>query len=385
MKRIVYLDNNATTPVDPLVLEAMLPYYKQEYGNASGIYSKGQSAKIAIEKARTVIGEALGTEPVDIIFVSGGTEADNFAIKGVAYSYQNKGRHIITTKVEHSAVLKTCQYLEKNGFSVTYLDVDKTGLVSPEDVKNAITDRTILATVMHSNNEVGTVQPIQAIADICKEKGVLFHTDAVQSFGKIPLDVEKMGVDLLSLSAHKIYGPKGIGILYVRKKVDLIPMMHGGPHERKLRAGTENVPLIVGFGKAVEIAVKNISEEPDRIRNLRDMLHQGLLSSLTHLHLNGHPTQRLPGVLNIGFEYVEGESIILNFDMKGICASTGSACTSGSLEPSHVLTAMGVDPVISQGSVRFSVGRMNTEKDIKYCIKVIPPIIKRLREMSPLS
>ncbi|MBA2123956.1 cysteine desulfurase NifS [bacterium Unc6] len=385
MKRIVYLDNNATTPVDPLVLEAMLPYYKQEYGNASGIYSKGQSAKIAIEKARTVIGEALGTEPVDIIFVSGGTEADNFAIKGVAYSYQNKGRHIITTKVEHSAVLKTCQYLEKNGFSVTYLDVDKTGLVSPEDVKNAITDRTILATVMHSNNEVGTVQPIQAIADICKEKGVLFHTDAVQSFGKIPLDVEKMGVDLLSLSAHKIYGPKGIGILYVRKKVDLIPMMHGGPHERKLRAGTENVPLIVGFGKAVEIAVKNMSEEPDRIRNLRDMLHQGLLSSLTHLHLNGHPTQRLPGVLNIGFEYVEGESIILNFDMKGICASTGSACTSGSLEPSHVLTAMGVDPVISQGSVRFSVGRMNTEKDIKYCIKVIPPIIKRLREMSPLS
>lgn len=385
MKRIVYLDNNATTPVDPLVLEAMLPYYKQEYGNASGIYSKGQSAKIAIEKARTVIGEALGTEPVDIIFVSGGTEADNFAIKGVAYSYQNKGRHIITTKVEHSAVLKTCQYLEKNGFSVTYLDVDKTGLVSPEDVKNAITDRTILATVMHSNNEVGTVQPIQAIADICKEKGVLFHTDAVQSFGKIPLDVEKMGVDLLSLSAHKIYGPKGIGILYVRKKVGLMPMMHGGPHERKLRAGTENVPLIVGFGKAVEIAVKNMSEEPDRIRNLRDMLHQGLLSSLTHLHLNGHPTQRLPGVLNIGFEYVEGESIILNFDMKGICASTGSACTSGSLEPSHVLTAMGVDPVISQGSVRFSVGRMNTEKDIKYCIKVIPPIIKRLREMSPLS
>jgi cysteine desulfurase len=382
--KTVYLDHNATTPVDPQVLDAILPFYKDEYGNASSIYSKGKTARIAVERARGIISSALCTEPVDIIFVSGGTEANNLAIKGVAYSYKQKGNHIITTKIEHSAVLNTCQFLEKNGFLVTFLDVDKTGRVEPEDVKRAITDKTIMVTIMHANNEVGTIQPIEQIGNICKEKNVIFHTDTVQSFGKIPIDVDKMNVDLLSISAHKLYGPKGVGALYIRKKVRLMPLMHGGPHERKLRAGTENVPGIVGLGRATEIAIKNMDEESKRIKDLRDMLHNGLLSNLTHLHLNGHPTERLPGTLNLGFEYIEGESIILSLDMKGICASTGSACTSGSLEPSHVLSAMGVDPVISQGSIRFSLGRINTKKDIEYCLEVIPAIVKRLREMSPL-
>lgn len=385
MEKIIYLDNNATTPLHPEVLKAMSAYYKEWYGNASSIHFKGREAKKALEESRGVIGDLLGTEAVDIIFTSGGTESDNFAIKGIAFANRDKGDHIITSSIEHLAVASTCKYLETQGFKVTFLPVDKYGIVDLDVLKDSITSKTILVSIMHSNNEVGTIQPISEIAKIVKKKGIYFHTDAVQSFGKVPLNVEELGVDLLSVSAHKIYGPKGVGALYIRKGVKIDSFHHGGHHERNLRAGTENVPAIVGFAKAVEIAKRQMKDEAERIRNLRDMLHKGLIDRLDRLYLNGHPTNRLPGTLNLSFEGVEGESLLINFDLKGICASTASACTAGSTEPSHVLIAMKVNPQLAQGSVRFSLGAFNTEEEINYCLEEIPKIVKRLRKISPIA
>jgi len=383
--RVIYLDNNATAPLHPEVLEAMLSYYRERYGNASSIHFKGREAKKGLEGSRTILGDTLGTESVDIIFTSGGTESDNFAIKGVAFANKAKGNHIITSSVEHLAVGATCKYLESHGFKVTFLPVDKYGVVDLNALKDAITPKTVLVSIMHANNEVGTIEPIKEIANIVKAKGIYFHTDAVQSFGKIPTDAEDLGVDLLSLSAHKINGPKGVGLLYIRKGVKIDPVNHGGHHERSLRAGTENVPGIVGFAKAAQIAKRHLKDEPERLRKLRDMLHKGLTDKLEGVHLNGHPTERLPGTLNLSFQGVEGESLLINFDQKGICGSTGSACTAGSNEPSHVLVAMKTDPQLAQGSVRFSLGTFNTEEDITYCIEEIPRIVKRLRDISPFK
>ncbi|MCM8779438.1 MAG: cysteine desulfurase NifS [Candidatus Omnitrophica bacterium] len=385
VERIVYLDHNATTPLAPEVLEAMLPYLKDKYGNPSSIYKKGREAREAVEKARRIIALSLGIASEDLVFTSGGTESNNFAIKGVALANKCKGNHIITSKIEHLSVLNICQFLERLGFEVTYLDVDKYGMMDPESVKKAIKKETILVTLMHANNEVGTIEPIEEISRITREREIYFHIDAVQSFGKIPFKIEDLGVDLLSLSAHKIYGPKGIGALYIRKGVNLFPLQHGGHQERKLRAGTENVAGIVGFGKAVELVFDNFEKKRERIRYLRDKLEGGLMARIENIYPIGHPTLRLPNTLNLGFAYLEGETILINLDLKGICASVGSACTSGSLEPSHVLKAMGIPSEVIQGAVRFSLGETNTEEEIDYCLEVIPAIVKRLRRMSPFK
>ncbi|MEI8175398.1 MAG: cysteine desulfurase NifS [Candidatus Omnitrophota bacterium] len=384
MKKI-YLDHNATTPVNPLVLDAMLPYYKDIFGNASSVHEFGRSARNGIDQARRQVAALLGAkDPDEVIFTGGGTEADNFAVKGVVDALKAKGNHIITTVIEHHAVLNTAKFLEKNGCSVTYLKVGPTGLVDLNELRDAITDKTVLISIMYANNEVGTIEPIGRIAAVAKEKGVLLHTDAVQAAGKTALNVIKDGVDLASISAHKIYGPKGVGALYVRKGVKLTPLLHGGFHEKNRRAGTENVAGIAGFGKAAELALQELPGESARIGALRDRLQQGILGSIKHTYLNGDPRERLCNTLNISFEFLEGESIILNLDMEGIAVSTGSACTSGSLEPSHVLTAMGVDTVKAQGSIRFSLGKENTAEDIDRVVTVLGPIIERLRKMSPL-
>jgi len=382
--RKVYLDHNATTPTHPEVVKAMLPYYEEVFGNASSIHQFGQQARKAIDKAREKVADFIGAKPEEIVFTSGGTEADNFAIKGVAYANEKKGKHIITSSIEHHAVLNPCKYLEKQGFQVTYIPVDRYGLFNPDEVKKAITKETILITIMHANNEVGTIEPIAEIGKIAKEKGICLHTDAVQTVEKIPVNVDKLNVDLLSLSGHKIYGPKGIGALYIRKGTRIQPLIQGGHHEKNRRAGTENVPAIVGLGKAIEIAKETMEGESIRLTNLRNKLCSGIGEKIDHVHLNGHPGKRLPNTLNMSFEFIEGESIILSLDMKGIAVSSGSACTSGSLEPSHVLKAMGVDPAIAQGSIRFSLGKDNTEEDINYVLEVLPEIIARLRAMSPL-
>jgi len=382
--RRVYLDNNATTRMREEVLDAMLPYMKDIYGNASSIHQFGRPARKAIDEARSRVADLLGAaSPEEIIFTSGGTESDNFAIRGVAQALKAKGNHIITTAIEHHAVLNTCRSLEKEGYKVTYLGVDKYGTVNIEDLKKAITDKTILITIMYANNEVGTIEPIGEIGKIAKERGICFHTDAVQAVGKLPLVVKEMNIDLLSMSAHKIYGPKGVGVIYIKKGTKITPQLLGGHHEMSKRAGTENVAGIVGLGCAAQLAKRDLPEE-GRIKELRDYLYKGVTSGIEEIHLNGHPENRLPNTLNMSFTYLEGESIILNLDMEGIAASTGSACTSGTLEPSHVLTAMGVDPVKTQGSIRFSLGRDNTKEDMDYVIGVLPPIIKRLRAMSPL-
>ncbi len=381
----IYLDHNATTPVDPLVLEAMLPYYKGLFGNASSVHEFGRLARKGIDEARQKVASLIGAKDVDtIVFTGSGTESDNFAVKGAAEALKSKGNHIITSSIEHHAVLNTCKFLEKNGFKVTYLPVDKFGIVDLTALKNAVTDKTILITIIYANNEMGTIEPIQEIAQIARDNNILFHTDAVQAAGKLPVDVSRLGVDMLSLSAHKIYGPKGVGALYVKKGVKLTPIIHGGHHEKNRRAGTENVAGIVGFGKAAELALKNMPQETEYIRGLRDRLENGILESIKHTYLNGHPDKRLCNTSNISFEFLEGESIILNLDMEGVAVSTGSACTSGSLEPSHVLTAMGIDPVRTQGSLRFSLGKDNTEDDIDFVVKILPPIIDKLRKMSPL-
>ena len=366
------------------VLEAMLPYCKDIYGNASSIHQFGRPARKAIDGARAGVADLLGAASAEeVIFTSGGTESDNFAIKGVVHALRSKGNHIITTAIEHQAVLNTCKFLEKEGCKVTYLSVDKHGIINLDELKRAITDKTILITVMYANNEIGTIEPIEEISKIAKEKGVYFHTDAVQAVGKLAFKVKDINADLLSMSGHKIYGPKGIGAIYIKKGTKIMQEMHGGHHEMNKRAGTENVPGIVGLGEAAKLAKKEIPEE-DKIKDLRDYLYKGITSNIEDVRLNGHPEKRLPNTLNISFTYLEGESIILNLDMEGIAVSTGSACTSGTLEPSHVLTAMGVDAVNTQGSVRFSLGRYNTKEDMDYVIETLPPIIKRLRTMSPL-
>ncbi len=383
MKRI-YLDYAASTPTHPEVVKEMLPYFTDILGNPSSIHSHGQEAKGAIEEARVKVAELIGARDEEIVFTSGGTEADNFAIKGVAFANENKGDHIITSSIEHHAVVETCQFLERRGFRVTYLPVDEYGLVDPEDVKKAITDSTILISVMHANNEMGTIEPLTEIGRIAREAGIYFHTDAVQTVGHIPVDVNELGVDLLSMSAHKLYGPKGVGALYIRKGTKLIPFMHGGEQERRRRASTENVPGIVGFGCAAELALREIGEEAERLTNLRDKLIRNILERIDHSRLNGHPVNRLPNNVNVSIDFVEGESMILNLDLEGICASTGSACSSSSLEPSHVLLAMGLSHEQAHGSLRFTLGKWNTEEEINRVLEVLPKIVAKLRAMSPL-
>ncbi len=383
MKRI-YLDYAATTPTHPEVVKTMLPYFTEAFGNPSSIYSYGQEAKRAIEEARTKVASLIGARDEEIVFTSGGTEADNSALEGVAFANESRGNHIITSSIEHHAVLETCKFLERRGFSVTYLPVDEYGLVDPDDVRRAITDKTILVSVMYANNEVGTVEPIAEIAQIAKEAGIYCHTDAVQAAGHIPIDVNELGVDLLSMSAHKLYGPKGIGALYIRKGARLTPFMCGGGQERGRRASTENVPGIVGFSKAVEFAREDMSKEAERLTHLRDQLISGLFERIDHIRLNGHPTMRLPNNANISVDYVEGESMLLNLDLEGICASTGSACSSASLEASHVLLAIGLSHEQAHGSLRFSLGKWTTEDEIRRVLDVLPGIVTRLRAMSPL-
>jgi cysteine desulfurase len=382
--RTVYLDHAATTPVHPQVLKAMQPYFTEEYGNASSIHRFGRNARTAIDQARETIAKLLNAEPREIYFTSGGTEGDNLAIKGVAWALRDKGTHIITSEIEHEAVLNTCKYLEKNGYAVTYLPVDRYGMVDLDDLNKAITDGTILISIMHANNEVGTIQSAKELGALAGQRGVLFHTDAVQSVGKLPVDVKALNVDLLSMSSHKFYGPKGVGALRIRKGTKIQSLAHGGHHEDWKRAGTENVPGIVGMAKALEICHEEMAIVSNREGQLRDALQKGILEAIEDVHVNGHPTQRLPGSLSLCFEAVEGEALILSLDLKGVAASTGSACSSGSLEPSHVLKAMGVPIELAHGSARLTLGRGNTQEDIDYVLEILPEIVERLRSMSPL-
>jgi cysteine desulfurase len=383
MKKI-YLDNAATTPTDTRVLQAMLPYFTEVYGNPSSLHAFGQEAKHAIEDARYGIAAFIGAKPEEIIFTSGGTESNNCAIKGIAYARREKGNHIITSKIEHHAILEPCHFLEKQGFEITCIPVNECGLVDPADVEKAITEKTILISVMHANNEIGTIQPIAEIGKIARGKGVYFHTDAVQTLGHLPIDVNELNVDILSASGHKLHGPKGVGILYVRKGVRMHPFMHGGDQEKGRRASTHNVSGIVGFGKAVELAKAEMGKEIEQLTFLRDKLIKGIISTIGFTRLNGHPTQRLPNNVNVSISYVEGESMLLNLDMEGIACSTGSACTSSSLEPSHVLMAIGLPHELAHGSLRFTLGRPNSEDDIVYVLAVLPAIVGKLRSMSPL-
>ena len=384
MDRKVYADNAATAAVSPQVLEAMLPFYKEVYGNPSSLYSLGQAAKAPLEEARATVAKALGANPNEIYFTSCGSESDNWAIKGVARAQRKKGKnHIITTAFEHHAVLHTCQALEKEGFEVTYLPVHRNGIVRPEEVEAAITDKTALVTIMYANNEIGSIQPIPEIGAICKAHGVVFHTDAVQAVGAVEIDVKAQNIDLLSLSGHKIHAPKGVGALYIRSGVAVQNFLDGGAQERNRRGGTENVAGIVGLAKAMEIACSTIAQRREKLIPMRDRLIAGL-SKIEKSHLNGDPTQRLPGNVSFCFEGVEGESMLLMLDLKGISASSGSACTSGSLDPSHVLLAIGLPHEVAHGSVRLSLGDYNTEEDVDYILETLPPIIERLRSMSPL-
>lgn len=380
----IYFDNAATTKPRKEVIDKMLPYITEKYGNPSSIYKIARENKEAVDEARQAVAEAINAKPNEIYFTAGGSESDNWALKGIADSCSDKGKHIITTAIEHHAILHTCEYLESKGFEVTYLPVDEYGIISVEELKSAIREDTILISVMFANNEIGSVQPIAEIGKIAREKGIVFHTDAVQAVGHLPIDVEEMNIDLLSLSGHKLYGPKGIGALYVRKGIKLKPFIHGGAQERGRRAGTENVPGIVGLGEAVRLASAEMEEERTRLVSLRDRLIEGILTSIPHSRLNGHPEKRLPGNVNISFEFIEGESMLLLLDMKGICASSGSACTSGSLDPSHVLLAIGLPHEKAHGSLRLTLGHFNTDEDVDVVLRELPPIVQRLREMSPL-
>ena len=379
----VYLDHAATTPVHPEVIAAMLPHFHNSFGNPSSIHSFGRESRQAVDDAREKVAKILGASAREIFFTSGGTEADNIAIQGVALAKKGQGRHIITSQIEHHAVLDTCKYLETQGFAVTYLPVDEYGRVRIEDVKAAFRPDTILITIMHANNEVGTIQPIREISAIAREHKVTFHTDAVQTVGSIPVNVDDLGVDMLTLSAHKFYGPKGVGVLYIRKGTKLKPLYHGGGQERKFRPGTENHVGIIGLAKALEIATADMDTKQAEIMALRDKLMAGLLD-IPEVKPNGHPTERLPGNVNISIRYVEGESLILSLDMQGVAVSSGSACTSGSLDPSHVLLAMGLSHGEAHGSLRLTLGRDNTPADIDYVLSALPPIVDRLRQMSPL-
>jgi cysteine desulfurase len=383
MYGLIYMDHAATTPVAPEVRRDMSLYFTEYSGNPATLYSLGISCAKAVGEARARIAALIGAKPEEIYFTSGGTESDNWAVKGIAYAHERKGNHIITSAIEHHAVLETCDFMEKCGFKVTRVKVDKYGMVSPDDVRAAITDKTILISVMHANNEVGTLQPIAEIGAIAKERGILFHTDAVQTVGKIPVNVQELKCDMLSVSAHKFYGPKGVGIMYLRKGVKIEPYMHGGGQENNKRAGTHNVPGIVGMGKAAELAGPTMKAEDDRIRVLRDRLQKGILERIPDVQVNGHPTQRLAGILNVCVEGVEGEAMLLCLDMNRICVSSGSACTTGSLEPSHVLLAMGIPAERAHGSVRFALGHENTEEQIAYVVDTFASIVSRLRQMSP--
>lgn len=380
----VYMDNAATTKLSPDVLNAMMPYLTDIYGNASSVHAFGREAREGVEHARNQVAAAINASPDEIFFTAGGTESDNMAIKGVAHKYAKKGKHIITTAIEHHAVLHTCEALEKEGYEVTYLPVDEDGLISVELVRAAMRDDTILVTVMFANNEVGTIEPIAEIGALCRERNVLFHTDAVQAVCHIPIDVKAMNIDLMSISAHKFHGPKGIGALYCRKGIVLEPVIVGGAQERKRRAGTENVAGIVGLGAAIERAHKNMSADMARVSALRDKLISGILKDIPHVKLNGHPTQRLPQNVNFSIRYIEGESILLMLDINGIAASSGSACTSGSLDPSHVLLAMGIPHEIAHGSLRLTLSDMTTDEEVDYVLETLTKTVKRLRDMSPL-
>ena len=383
-QKTIYMDHSATTATDPAVVEAMLPWFSRQYGNPSSLYHLARESRAAIEEARGKVAKAIGAKPEEIYFTSGGTESDNWALKGTAFALRKKGNHIITSAIEHHAITHTCDYLRKQGFDITYLPVDEYGQVRIEDLKAAITDKTILVSVMFANNEIGTIQPIQEIGAICRERGVLFHTDAVQVIGNLPVDVSAMNIDLLSLSAHKFYGPKGIGALYIRKGVRIDNYLHGGGQEHRKRAGTENVPGIVGLGVAIEKAVMDLDEKTSQIRALRDTLLERILHEIPNTRLNGHRTMRLPGNMNVSFEFIEGESLLLLLDHAGIAASTGSACSSGSLEPSHVLLAIGLPAEVAHGSLRLTLGVENTDEDIHYAFDEIKKAVERLRAMSPL-
>lgn len=383
MKR-VYMDNAATTALRKDVLDAMMPYLTDIYGNPSSLHYFGQEAHKAVENARHQVASAINAEDNEIVFTGCGTEADNMALKGIAEKYQSKGKHIITSSVEHHAILHTCEYLEKHGFEVTYLPVDEYGMVNAEQVRDAIRSDTILVSIMFANNEVGTIMPIKEIGAVCREKGVIFHTDAVQAVGHVAIDVKAMNIDLLSLSAHKLHGPKGVGALYIRKGIVVPPLLHGGAQERRRRAGTENVAGLVGLGKAIEIACSDIEGTAKRMCYLRNKLISGIEASIPEVKLNGHRTERLPGNVNFSIKYIEGESILLMLDINGIAASSGSACTSGSLDPSHVLLAMGMPHETAHGSLRLTLGDDTTEDDVDYVLEVLPEIVVKLRKMSPL-
>ena len=384
MKKLIYLDNAATTKTAPEVVEAMLPYFSELYGNPSSIYSLAGESKKAVDHAREIIAGAWGAQPEEIYFTAGGTESDNWALKAAAEFYKKKGNHIITTKIEHHAILHTCQWLEKQGFEVTYLNVDENGVVKLEELKKAIRPTTILISVMYANNEIGTIQPIKEIGEIAREHGILFHTDAVQAFGQLPIQVDDCHIDMLSASGHKLNGPKGIGFLYIRKGVKIRSFIHGGAQERKRRAGTENVPGIVGLGKAVERAVSTRKERADKEKELRDYLIGRVLKEIPYTRLNGHRTMRLPNNANFSFQFIEGESLLIMLDMEGICGSSGSACTSGSLDPSHVLLAIGLPHEIAHGSLRLTLSEETTKEELDFVVESLKKIIDRLRSMSPL-
>jgi len=379
----IYLDHNATTPLREEVLAAMTEIYREVAGNPSSVHFLGRAARRRLEAGREQVAAAVGARPEEIVFTGGGTEADNLAVQGVAYAYRSKGEHIITSAIEHPAVLAACRFLEKEGFSVTYLPVTREGLVEPAELAKAIRPETILVSVMTANNETGVIQPVAELARIARERQVPFHTDAIQGLGKIPLSVEETGVDLMSLSGHKVYGPQGVGALYIRKGTRIRPLTYGGHHERGKRPGTENLAGIVGFGEACRLALENLEGEADRLRLLRDRLCGEVSQRIPRVKLNGAPGLRLPNTVNLSFEYVEGEGILLGLEEAGIAAATGSACTSGELAPSHVLSAMGVEAALAQGSVRFSLGRENTLEDILFTVETLVPVVKRLREMSP--
>ena len=384
MAKIRYFDYAATTAVKEEVVKEMIPYFTESYGNASSIYSLGRKNKKAIEDAREKVARALGADSKEIYFTGCGSESDNLAIKGVVYANREKGNHIITTKIEHPAVLNTCKTLEKEGFAVTYLGVDENGKINLEELKNSITDKTILISIMFANNEIGTIQPITEIGKIAKENGIYFHTDAVQAVGNVKINVKELGIDLLSLSAHKFYGPKGVGALYVSKNVKFNKIQDGGHQERDKRAGTENVPGIVGLGRAIELAYENIDEYNAKLTKLRDLYIEQIEKKIPYVKLNGDREKRLPGNANISFRFVEGESLLLNLDMNGICASSGSACTSGSLDPSHVLLAIGLPHDMAHGSLRITFGEENTEEDVEFLVNILVGIVEKLRNMSPL-